>query len=96
MASSRRTYEDNGHDRQTNVWICCFFGFGRQCHRPAVGSGLVEGLGDIAVGNLTVTEERLETVDFASPEHGLIVNEGKVVSNEGGRKRRPLFQGNAL
>jgi membrane-bound lytic murein transglycosylase MltF len=36
---------------------------------------VVQGLGDIAVGNLTVTEERLETVDFASPEHGLIVRE---------------------
>ncbi len=28
---------------------------------------VVQGLGDIAVGNLTVTEERLKTVDFASP-----------------------------
>ncbi len=26
-----------------------------------------QGMGDIAVGNLTVTEERLKTVDFASP-----------------------------
>jgi membrane-bound lytic murein transglycosylase MltF len=34
-----------------------------------------QGLGDIAVGNLTVTEERLKTVDFASPEHGLILRE---------------------
>jgi membrane-bound lytic murein transglycosylase MltF len=29
--------------------------------------GVVQGLGDIAVGNLTVTGERLKTVDFASP-----------------------------
>jgi membrane-bound lytic murein transglycosylase MltF len=28
---------------------------------------VVQGLADIAVGNLTVTEERLKTVDFASP-----------------------------
>ncbi len=28
---------------------------------------IVQGLGDIAVGNLTVTEERLKSVDFASP-----------------------------
>ncbi len=28
---------------------------------------IVEGRGDIAIGNLTVTEERLKTVDFASP-----------------------------
>jgi membrane-bound lytic murein transglycosylase MltF len=28
---------------------------------------LVEGRGDIAIGNLTVTEERLKTVDFAAP-----------------------------
>ena len=28
---------------------------------------LVEGRGDIAIGNRTVTEERLKTVDFASP-----------------------------
>ena len=28
---------------------------------------VVQGLGDIAIGNLTVTEERLKTVDFASP-----------------------------
>lgn len=29
---------------------------------------VVSGLGDIAAGNLTVTEERLKTVDFAAPE----------------------------
>jgi len=28
---------------------------------------VVQGLGEIAVGNLTVTEERLKTVDFAAP-----------------------------
>ena len=28
---------------------------------------VVQGMGDIAIGNLTVTEERLKTVDFASP-----------------------------
>jgi membrane-bound lytic murein transglycosylase MltF len=29
--------------------------------------GVIQGLSDIAVGNLTVTEERLKSVDFASP-----------------------------
>jgi len=28
---------------------------------------VVQGMGDIAIGNLTVTEERMKTVDFASP-----------------------------
>jgi ABC-type amino acid transport substrate-binding protein len=28
---------------------------------------VTKGIGDVAIGNLTVTEERLETVDFASP-----------------------------
>ncbi len=28
---------------------------------------IVQGMGDIAIGNLTVTEERLKTVDFATP-----------------------------
>jgi len=28
---------------------------------------VVQGMGDLAIGNLTVTEERLKTVDFASP-----------------------------
>jgi membrane-bound lytic murein transglycosylase MltF len=28
---------------------------------------VVQGMGDLAMGNLTVTEERLKTVDFASP-----------------------------
>ncbi len=30
-------------------------------------SRLSEGLGDIAIGNLTITDERLETVDFSAP-----------------------------
>jgi membrane-bound lytic murein transglycosylase MltF len=34
-----------------------------------------QGLGDIAVGNLTVTEERLKTVDFASPPDAFGVKE---------------------
>jgi membrane-bound lytic murein transglycosylase MltF len=34
-----------------------------------------QGLGDTAVGNLTVTEERLKTVDFATLEHGFTVRE---------------------
>ena len=29
---------------------------------------VARGMGDVAIGNLTVTEERLKTVDFASPE----------------------------
>jgi membrane-bound lytic murein transglycosylase MltF len=29
--------------------------------------GVVEGLGDVAAGNITVTEQRLEIVDFAAP-----------------------------
>ncbi|MCP5312409.1 MAG: transglycosylase SLT domain-containing protein [Chromatiaceae bacterium] len=36
---------------------------------------LVAGLGDIAIGNLTATEERLAMVDFAAPENGLKVKE---------------------
>jgi len=35
--------------------------------RDTLLSELVEGRGDIAIGNLTVTEERMKTVDFASP-----------------------------
>ena len=34
--------------------------------RDRLFSGLAEGLGDIAVGNLTVTDERLRTVDFVT------------------------------
>ncbi|NTU56622.1 MAG: lytic transglycosylase F, partial [Anaerolineales bacterium] len=34
-----------------------------------------QGLGEIAVGNLTVTEERLKTVDFVSPDAQLSVKE---------------------
>jgi membrane-bound lytic murein transglycosylase MltF len=34
--------------------------------RDRLFSGLTEGLGDIAVGNLTVTDERLKTVDFVT------------------------------
>jgi len=36
-------------------------------HPRQAAPGGRTGLGDIAVGNLTVTEERLKTVDFASP-----------------------------
>ncbi len=36
---------------------------------------VVQGLSDIAIGNLTVTEERLKTVDFASPPNGPVVKE---------------------
>ncbi|HET9701708.1 MAG TPA: transporter substrate-binding domain-containing protein, partial [Burkholderiales bacterium] len=35
--------------------------------RDKLLTGLAEGLGDIAVGNLTVTEERLKIVDFVAP-----------------------------
>ena len=36
--------------------------------RDKLISGVAEGLGDIAVGNLTVTEDRLKLVDFAAPQ----------------------------
>jgi membrane-bound lytic murein transglycosylase MltF len=36
---------------------------------------VVRGLGDIALGNLTVTPERLKSVDFASPPAGPVVKE---------------------
>ena len=36
---------------------------------------LVSGMGDAAIGNLTVTEERLKTVDFASPPDAPSVKE---------------------
>jgi len=36
-------------------------------YRDQLIPALVEGKGDIAVGNLTITEERLEEVDFSSP-----------------------------
>ena len=36
---------------------------------------VAEGLGDIAAGNITVTEARLETVDFVAPEDIRPVNE---------------------
>lgn len=35
--------------------------------RDKLLSGLIDGLGDIAAGNLTVTEERLKIVDFVAP-----------------------------
>jgi membrane-bound lytic murein transglycosylase MltF len=36
--------------------------------RDALLTDVAAGLGDIAAGNLTVTEERLKTVDFVAPE----------------------------
>lgn len=36
-------------------------------YRDQLIPALVEGKGDIAVGNLTITEERLDTVDFSIP-----------------------------
>jgi membrane-bound lytic murein transglycosylase MltF/transposase-like protein len=36
--------------------------------RDTLLTGVAEGLGDIAAGNITVTEERLKTVNFVSPE----------------------------
>jgi membrane-bound lytic murein transglycosylase MltF len=36
--------------------------------RDKLISGVAEGLGDIAAGNLTVTEDRLKLVDFVAPE----------------------------
>ena len=36
-------------------------------YRDQLIPALVEGKGDIAVGNLTITEERLEKVDFSTP-----------------------------
>ncbi len=37
--------------------------------------GVVKGVGDVAIGNLTVTEERLKTVDFISPKGSRSMNE---------------------
>lgn len=36
---------------------------------------VTKGIGDIAVGNLTVTEDRLKVVDFASPADSLTIRE---------------------
>ena len=38
------------------------------CTRDALLTGVAKGLGDIAAGDITVTEERLKTVDFVAPE----------------------------
>src|SRR5215470_13556043 len=43
--------------------------------RDKLLSGLVEGLGDVAAGNITVTEQRLSLVDFVSPADLPAVNE---------------------
>jgi ABC-type amino acid transport substrate-binding protein len=43
--------------------------------RDKLLSGLVEGRGDIAAGNLTVTPKRLEQVDFVAPENLRSVDE---------------------
>jgi membrane-bound lytic murein transglycosylase MltF len=37
--------------------------------------GVVNGVGDVAIGNLTVTKERLKTVDFVSPKGSRSMNE---------------------
>jgi membrane-bound lytic murein transglycosylase MltF len=38
------------------------------CTRDVLLTGVAKGLGDIAAGDITVTEERLKTVDFVAPE----------------------------
>jgi membrane-bound lytic murein transglycosylase MltF len=43
--------------------------------RDKLLSGLEQGLGDIAAGNLTATEERLKVVDFVAPKDRSPVNE---------------------
>ena len=43
--------------------------------RDRLLSGLVEGKGDIAAGNLTATIERREIVDFFAPDDGVTVRE---------------------
>jgi len=43
--------------------------------RDKLISGVEEGRGDIAVGNLTETEERLKRVDFVAPADGSLVRE---------------------
>ena len=47
-------------NRPLTVFIIC-------TTRDKLLPGIAQGLGDIAAANLTVTEERLKTVDFASP-----------------------------
>jgi membrane-bound lytic murein transglycosylase MltF len=43
--------------------------------RDKMLSGVAEGIGDIAAGNLTVTEERLKVVDFVAPDDQKPVSE---------------------
>jgi len=43
--------------------------------RDKLVTEVARGMGDIAIGNLTVTEERLKTVDFASPPDQPVVRE---------------------
>jgi len=43
--------------------------------RDTLLTAVAKGQGDIAAGDITVTEERLKTVDFAAPEGGPLVNE---------------------
>ena len=40
----------------------------RPTTRDVLLPSVAEGFGDIAVGNLTVTDERLKLVDFVAPE----------------------------
>jgi membrane-bound lytic murein transglycosylase MltF len=45
------------------------------CTRDRLLSDLNEGLADIAVGNLTVTDERLKFVDFVAPDENIVNTE---------------------
>src|SRR5262249_36486814 len=47
----------------------------RPTTRDVLLKDVADGLADIAVGNLTVTDERLKLVDFVAPESVLQVNE---------------------
>jgi membrane-bound lytic murein transglycosylase MltF len=50
--------------------------------RDKLLSGLVQGLGDISAANLTITPERLKSVDFSPPDGGLSVKEVVVTGSK--------------
>ena len=58
----------------------------RPTTRDVLLKNVVDGLADIAVGNLTVTEERLELVDFAPPHGATEVSEIVLTGPKGPKK----------